>query len=783
MRREWPVAVCIVALTLAAYANAFNGTFHYDDFHSVVDNRATREVANIPRFFTDPGLFSADSNRGMYRPLLLVTYTLNYAVTGDRARGFLVLNWLLHCGCALLVWRLARHLHHDDEQPAQASGSPPPAQAGGSPLPAQASGSPPPAQAGGSPLPASAAALPSSGWAWPPRWCSGQTSALVAALFFALHPVATEPVNYISSRSESLAALFYLLVLWLHVRDRRNRVWPRWGLVAYAGGLLVKSVVITAPVCLMAHDLLMQGRLRPIRRYLPYAALATGYLALIVANGFLTASLAAPARDWEAQVWTQVKAPVHYLLTLIVPVRLSVEPQFATSHELLKGPVIAAVLVIAAGSGVMWRTRQSRPLPAFAVAFGIITMTPATVMPLNMLVNDRRLYLPLAGMAWLLSSLAWRRRAIFPVLFVLGLLTAQRNAVWRNEVSLWQDAVRKGPLMYRAQTNLGRALQLNGEATGALAAYRRALDLRPGHADALNNLGTVLQQKALTAAHPAQQDSLLMTALDHYDRALRIDPSRPLVLQNKADALVRAGRVDRAVEVYRQALRLAPEHGAIWANYGQALYAADRLDQARAAFLRAIELWPEQPEPYNNLGNVYHRRGQSERAAIWYEQALTRQPADRARVLLNLAGTNRDMKRLETARQQVNQVLELEPDLPAALFELARIERAAGDWEAAIRPLRTLVQQDSTHLPAQAEWGEILAAAGAHAQAIEQFEAALEHDARYGRALFGLGGSAYALGRREQARAAYQSFLQVWDRDDQRRNVAQRRLTTLRSDP
>lgn len=605
----------------------------------------------------------------------------------------------------------------------------------------------------------------------------------MAALLFALHPVATEPVNYISSRSESLAALFYLLVLWLHARDRRDRVWPRWGLVAYAGGLLVKSVVITAPVCLMAHDLLMQGRLRSIRRYLPYAALATGYLALIVTNGFLTASLAAPARDWEAQLWTQVKALVHYLLTLIVPVRLSVEPQFATSHELLKGPVIAAVLVIAAGSGGMWRTRQSRPLPAFAVAFGIITMTPATVMPLNMLVNDRRLYLPLAGMAWLLSSLAWRRRAIFPVLFVLGLLTAQRNAVWRNEVSLWQDAVRKGPLMYRAQTNLGRALQLNGEATGALAAYRRALDLRPGHADALNNLGTVLQQKALTTAHPTQQDSLLMAALDYYDRALRIDPSRPLVLQNKADALVRAGRVDQAVEVYRQALQLAPEHGAIWANYGQALYAADRLDQSRAAFLRAIELWPEQSEPYNNLGNVYHRRGQYERAAIWYEQALTRQPADRARVLLNLAGTNRDMKLLETARQQVNQVLELAPDLPAALYELARIERAAGDWEAAIRPLRTLVQQDSTHLPAQAEWGEILAAAGAHAQAIEQFEAALEHDARYGRALFGLGGSAYALGRREQARAAYQSFLQVWDRDDQRRNVAQRRLTTLRSDP
>ena len=76
----WRAGLWIALACWVAYANSFSGSFHYDDFHSLVENRAVRSLANVPRFFVDPGLFSGEPDKGMYRPVLLVTYALNYAV-------------------------------------------------------------------------------------------------------------------------------------------------------------------------------------------------------------------------------------------------------------------------------------------------------------------------------------------------------------------------------------------------------------------------------------------------------------------------------------------------------------------------------------------------------------------------------------------------------------------------------------------------------------------------------------------------------------------------------
>lgn len=84
------------------YANSLGNGFHYDDTHSILQNHSVRSLANIPLYFLDSGTFSSEPAMAMYRPLLLVSYAVNYALekTGTGV-GYLLVNAILHALCAV----------------------------------------------------------------------------------------------------------------------------------------------------------------------------------------------------------------------------------------------------------------------------------------------------------------------------------------------------------------------------------------------------------------------------------------------------------------------------------------------------------------------------------------------------------------------------------------------------------------------------------------------------------------------------------------------------------
>ena len=93
-------------LAAGLYLNTLGHAFHYDDFHSIVHNPHLRSTANIPAFFRDPALFSTNPESAMYRPVLLVSYALNFALGGLQPAGYHLVNALLHGLNAGLVHRL-----------------------------------------------------------------------------------------------------------------------------------------------------------------------------------------------------------------------------------------------------------------------------------------------------------------------------------------------------------------------------------------------------------------------------------------------------------------------------------------------------------------------------------------------------------------------------------------------------------------------------------------------------------------------------------------------------
>ncbi len=562
--------VLILALCGAVYGGFLNNTFHYDDEHSIQQNPHIRQLGNIPDFFSDPSQFSVDAEKGMYRPLLLVSYALNFALGGFSVTGYHLLNILLHALNACLVCWLATRLSGD-----------------------------------------------------------GRVG-LVAGLLFAAHPLGSEPVNYISSRSDSLAALFALLALGLFVRAEQDqaprlRTWVRLSLVL---SLLSKESAIVLPLLFVLYDYLFLSRQRWRggwaqfwRRHGPYWGLAAGYVSVVVINGFLGRSLGKPARELGDHLATQIKALAYYPYLILMPARLNVEHQFAVAQGWFTLPVLLPLVLVLSAGWLLWRHRRQGDQVVFLVLWALLALLPVLLMPLNVLVNERRLYLPCAafciGLAWLLRAGGVRGWVLVGALVVVaGLNSWRRSQVWADEMSLWTDAVKKAPQMPRAHLYLGNAFKevaleemartgnsprwreaakhyqlaakydpqgdlglrgLNNQGSvlfmlddyaGAEKAWRQALEMNPRFEDALVNLGSFYLTVGRGQTDPDRRTALMRQALETYQRALEIRPNHPEAHGNVGVTHQELGQFEEARDAYARALLIAPNDGQVLKNMG-----------------------------------------------------------------------------------------------------------------------------------------------------------------------------------------------------------------------
>lgn len=529
--RQGAVPYLLLFLALVSFhGRSLGNGFHYDDGHSVLRNPHLRSLKALPAFFADARTYSENPEYAMYRPLVVAAHALNHALGGYEPRGYLALNLGLHCLAALLVLHLLGQL----------------------------------------------------GLAREP--------ALAGALLFGLHPAQTEIVNYISSRSESMAGLFGLAAFSAYLQSLKapaRWLWPllSWG--AFALGLLSKSTALVLPLLLLLHHLLFRPS-RSLRDHYPFWALAALYLLLYAALSGEGLAKAAQVRDLSSQIATQGKALIHYLLLASMPVHLNIQQQFFASPNLLSPLPLLGLLAAGSLGLVAWRCRSPRVL--FALGWFLLCLLPTAVVPLNILVNDHRLYLSIFGLALLGAqglSAAPGRWPLGVLILLFGLLCFGRAGAWKDEISLWQDAARQAPLMPEAHYNLGYAYHQQGDLDRARLAYEKAVALSPAYVRAQVNLGAIYrEQGALAKAEAA------------FRQALAAEPGQVEALNNLG--LIHAGRGQyaEAINLYRQALHQAPGQAEIWLNLGLACRDSGRRDEAVQALNRALQLDPALKERF-----------------------------------------------------------------------------------------------------------------------------------------------------------------------------------------
>ncbi|MBI2502390.1 MAG: tetratricopeptide repeat protein [Candidatus Latescibacteria bacterium] len=652
-----PLAL-IAAGGLALFANTLDNSFHYDDAHSIVDNPHLRSLTQIPRFFVDPGTFSAMPEARMYRPLLLTSYALNYALGGAEVWGYHLVNLILHLANVWLVWLLGRRL--------------------------------------------------AGKGAW------------LACLLFLLHPVVSEPVNYISSRSALMATFFYLLGLWLVVRAGEEELRPRhlvWVGLCYAAGLASKEIAFTFPLAAGLYLCLLAPR-RPWRLLTGPAVLSVVYL--LWTRAIVGKAMGEPVRALGAQWATQLKGVVFYGWTLVAPVHLSVEPQFSVAKGWGEGAVVLASLLLVSAAVVLGKGSSRTAL--FCLGWSALALLPSALVPLNVLVNENRLYLPLAALALGLGGMSrWLGRTWLLALLPLALLCFLRNQAWQDELSLWTDAVRKGPLMARPYVNLGKAYLEAGQYPEAIAASRRALELNPELDRAHYNIGTAY----------LHQDHL-EEAIASYRRALEIRPELIEAHNNLGNAYLEQGRSAEALAEYRQALAIQP-HPSIYHNLGKAFLNMGQADSAAAAFVQSLALDPENPEAHKGLAKAYRSRPQEALALL--QEALRRWPQERAFWLLRgdiLLGLGQEQEARE-AYQQAGQ------DEAEVQLHLGDEARRQGNWTQAKTYYEQALQGGKQSGRIYNAIGECLAALGNSPEALEAFRKAAQLEPQLGVAYANIG--------------------------------------------
>jgi protein O-mannosyl-transferase len=516
--------------------------------------------------------------------------------------------------------------------------------------------------------------------------------AFFAALLWLVHPVQAQTVTYIVQRMTSMATMFYVLSFLLYVKGRlavfagkRGLAWFTGCILAWMMALGSKEIAATLPAFILLYEWyffqdLSTGWLKRNVRYIAgvFVIFCLFGLVYLGKNPLERITGEYAHRDFTIteRLLTQFRVVIYYISLLIFPhpSRLNLDHYFAVSHSLIDPVTTLLCLAVTVGfAGPAFYLAKGQRLLSFCILwfFGNLVIE-SSVLGLE-LVFEHRLYLPsifvsvaAVVLAYRFIKPAWVRITTLCIIAVLfGVWTYQRNSVYADAITLWQDCVNKSPRKYRPQANLGNALKDAGRITEAIEHFNKAMELKGEPSEMYNNLGNAYDKlgrieesiqyykKALVlnpdlaAAHYNLAAALASRgktdeAIAEYHQALRLEPEDSDALSNLGFALAGQGNFGEAIECYKKALALEPDNVVTHGRLGLALAGAGKTDEAIKEFRIVLSARPEDAEMHRNLGILLERQGRLPEAIEEYRRALKINPDDaEVRGLLDAATTRK----------------------------------------------------------------------------------------------------------------------------------------------
>ncbi|MGD0884091.1 MAG: tetratricopeptide repeat protein [Thermodesulfovibrionales bacterium] len=522
MRKRIPALLILIIflVSFAVYFNALSNDFVFDDSVQVLENDWIKDVKYIPDIFSNSvwGFQGETRISNYYRPFMHLIFMFNYYVFGLRPWGFHLVNILFHCGVSVLVFLIIQRLLTGHNSSV------------------------------------------SSVYLSPP---------FIAAMLFAVHPIHTEAVTWISGLPDVSFPFFYLLSFYLYVsfRDGAKRGYIL-SVLSFSAAAFSKEPALTLPIMLIAYDYLLKNSdetfLKAIKRYIPYVVVSGSYLLMryYALGSFAPTEFHTNLGPYESiiNVFPLFK---EYLTSLLWPLNLNLWHSFHPISSLFEAMGIMSVAVTVIFFVVAIAAYRKNKIVFFSFLLFVVPLLPAFYIkgiggkPFA----ERYLYLTSVGyvllsavfLSWATEKLPQAVRGMTIVFTVIAGLytvgTVDRNNVWKNDYTLWSDTVRKAPDEAWPHYNLGTAYAKRTRLDEAANEFIAALKLDPDFADAHNNLG-----------YAYANQNRLDEAVNEYITALRLRPDYADAHYNLGNAYLNQNRCDEAVNEYITALRLRPDY-------------------------------------------------------------------------------------------------------------------------------------------------------------------------------------------------------------------------------
>lgn len=471
--------VIIVFVSLGLYCNSLFNGFVYDDPMQVVENPWIRDARYLSDIFSK-NAWSFKSQlvvSNYYRPFMHVINMFNYHLFGLNAWGFHLVNILIHSANSVLVFLIASRLFSEFPTKGQVL------------TPALTS-----------PVPSAPSSTFTSTFLGPP---------FLAALLFASHPIHTEAVAWIGGIPDLSFAFFFLLSFYFYIRSGRNfNLAYLFSAVSFSIATLCKEPALTLPLILAVYDYILnkeRGCLSDFfKRYIPFLVVGAGYF---LVRFHALGGFAPDKRHADLSVYQYVinvfPLFIQYLEKLLFPVNLNAFYVFHPVSSILEMRGILCLTATAAFIVASLAVFKRSKAVFFSLLLIVIPLLPVLYIP-GLSVNiftERYLYLPSAGFVMLSALFVARTRGNHPkwaaslavgAVIVAGLYTmgtVNRNAIWRDDYTLWADTARKSPDGALVHVNFGQALQMRGQRDEAIEQYQIALRLNPNDPITHFNLG------------------------------------------------------------------------------------------------------------------------------------------------------------------------------------------------------------------------------------------------------------------------------------------------------
>ncbi|MFH0796642.1 MAG: tetratricopeptide repeat protein [Candidatus Omnitrophota bacterium] len=634
-------------LGILIYSNTFQNSFHFDDAGNIVTNPAIRNILNLRVIW----------NHCATRFFTFLSLACNYHFHQFSLPGYHLFNLAVHLGAALLVrWLII--------------------------------------------LTFSSPAIKNIAAA---RYAN--LLAFFGGLIFVAHPVQTQAVTYIIQRATSLATFFYLASLCLYVKTRLKYAekpappgWQRYyaGSILTAGlALFTKEITITLPFILILYELCFFQTNRKLlcKQIIPFFIILLATLVTIRATGSidfreLRHLTQAPSDSIMISsgtyLLTQFRVIVTYLRLLLIPVNQNLDYDYPIAQTLFTLPTLAGLcLLILLLLTAVLLFRKNR-LVSFSIFWFFLTLVPeSSIVPIKDVIFEHRIYLPMVGYSIFLPVIIYYIFRNKRLHLTTGLLTLivicystmayNRNRVWKNEFTIWNDVVQKSPNKARAYDSRGLAyLEEQQEYEKAIADFDQALRINPRFTFSYNNRANVYLKKG-------EYDQ----AIADCNQAITINPQYADAYYNRGLAYSQKKEYTNAIADFTRTLKLSPNYiFVVYYNRGIVYESQEEYDKAIADFTQTLLSNPGYTDAYYNRGNSYLKKGDYDKAITDYTQAITIDPhCAKAYGKMGVAYGKKGA--YDKAIIILTQAVEINPDLAEIYFNRGITYMAKGNFDKA----------------------------------------------------------------------------------------------------